>query len=408
MAVSRRKFIHGGLGMLGLALSAQELFKLSAQAARAESRRQLVLIQLVGGNDGLNTVIPFGNGHYYDARPQIAVPQKDVLKLSDTLQIGLHPTMTGMQELFNSGNLAIIEGTGYASPNRSHFRSIEIWQTAEPDKIGETGWLGRYLDLACGGKEREPLPALNVDAMLPKTLVARKVVVPSVNNIYEFRFHTDPHFRKDRDAQIEAFEDIYKDFDSKRPHAEALRKAGLEANHASNYLLTIVKSYKGTVKYPSGKLGDSLKFIAQMISGGVTAPVFTVSQDGFDTHANQQRSQAGLLKQLSDALLAFQNDLKAHSLDDNVVTLVFSEFGRRVQENSGKGTDHGTAEPLFIVGSAVKGGIYGESPSLTWLDNGDLKHTIDFRTAYATILESWLGADSVQVLGKRFEILPIL
>jgi len=136
--------------------------------------------------------------------------------------------------------------------------------------------------------------------------------------------------------------------------------------------------------------------------------VFTVSLDGFDTHANQQRAQAGLLKQLSDALLAFQNDLKAHSLDDKVVTLVFSEFGRRVQENSGKGTDHGTAEPLFIVGSAVKGGIYGESPSLTALDNGDLKHTIDFRTAYATILERWLGADSVQVLGKRFEILPIL
>lgn len=408
MAVSRRKFIHGGLGMLGLALSAQELFKLSAQAARAESRRQLVLIQLTGGNDGLNTVIPFGNGHYYDARPQIAVPQKDVLRLNDTIQIGLHPAMTGMQELFKSGNLAIVEGAGYASPNRSHFRSIEIWQTAEPNKIGDTGWLGRYLDLACGGKEREALPAVNVDAMLPKTLFARKIVVPSVNNIYEFRFRTDPHFRKDRDTQIEAFEDIYRDFDSKRPHADVLQKAGLEANHASDYLLKIVKSYKSSVKYPSGKLGDGLKFVAQMISGGVTAPVFTVSLDGFDTHANQQRAQAALLKQLSDALLAFQNDLKAHSLDDRVVTLVFSEFGRRVQENSGKGTDHGTAEPLFIIGSAVKGGIYGESPSLTALDNGDLKHTIDFRTAYATILERWLGADSVQVLGKRFEILPIL
>lgn len=406
MAVSRRKFIHGGLGMLGLMLSAEELFSLSAQARGSASQRQLVLIQLSGGNDGLNTVIPFGAGAYYDARPQIAVPQNDVLKLNS--EIGLHPQMTGMQELFNAGNLAIIEGAGYTSPNRSHFRSIEIWQTAEPDKIGDTGWLGRYLDLACGDKERKALPAVNVDPMLPKTLFARKIVVPSVNNIYEFRFRTDPHFRKDRDTQINAFNDIYKDFDSKRPHAEALRKAGLEANHASDYLLKIVKSYKSTVKYPSGKLGDGLKFIAQMIAGGVTAPVFTVSLDGFDTHANQQRSQASLLKQLSDSLLAFQNDLKAHSLDDQVVTLVFSEFGRRVQENSGKGTDHGTAEPLFVVGSAVKGGIYGEIPSLTSLDNGDLKHTIDFRTVYATVLERWLGADSVQILGKRFEILPIL
>ncbi|MBA3993219.1 MAG: transcriptional initiation protein Tat [Cyanobacteria bacterium DS2.3.42] len=406
MTVSRRKFIHGGLSMLGLMLSAEELFKLSAQAAGSASQRQLVLIQLSGGNDGLNTVIPFGTGAYYDARPQIAVPQNDVLKLNDA--VGLHPQMTGMQELFNAGNLAIVEGAGYTSPNRSHFRSIEIWQTGEPDKIGDTGWLGRYLDLASGDKEHKALPAVNVDPMLPKTLFARKIVVPSVNNIYEFRFRTDPHFRKDRDTQIEAFSDIYKDFDSKRPHADFLRKAGLEANHASDYLLKIVKSYKSTVKYPAGRLGDGLKFIAQMITGGVTAPVFTVSLDGFDTHANQQRSQAGLLKQLSDSLLAFQNDLKAHSLDDQVITLVFSEFGRRVQENSGKGTDHGTAEPLFIVGSAVKGGIYGEFPSLTALDNGDLKHTIDFRTVYATVLERWLGADSVQVLGKRFEILPIL
>ncbi len=406
MTVSRRKFIHGGLGMLGLMLSAEELFKLSAQAAGSASQRQLVLIQLSGGNDGLNTVIPFGTGAYYDARPQIAVPQNDVLKLNDA--VGLHPQMTGMQELFNAGNLAIVEGAGYTSPNRSHFRSIEIWQTGEPDKIGDTGWLGRYLDLASGDKEHKALPAVNVDPMLPKTLFARKIVVPSVNNIYEFRFRTDPHFRKDRDTQIEAFNDIYKDFDSKRPHSDFLRKAGLEANHASDYLLKIVKSYKSTVKYPAGRLGDGLKFIAQMITGGVNAPVFTVSLDGFDTHANQQRSQAGLLKQLSDSLLAFQNDLKAHSLDDQVITLVFSEFGRRVQENSGKGTDHGTAEPLFIVGSAVKGGIYGELPSLTSLDNGDLKHTIDFRTVYATVLERWLGADSVQVLGKRFEILPIL
>lgn len=406
MTLSRRKFIQGGLGMLGLMMTAEQIFRLQARAAELNGQKQLVLIQLSGGNDGLNTVIPFGNGAYYDARPQIAIEQKDVLQIND--MIGLHPAMTGMHELFKENKLAIVEGTGYGSPNRSHFRSIEIWQTAEPDKIGDTGWLGRYLDLAYAGKSQTALPAVNVDPMLPKTLYARKIMVPSVNNIYEFRFRSDPHFRKDRDKQLEAFKDIYESFDSKRPHAEMLRKAGLEANHASDHLLKIVKSYKSSIKYPSGKLADGLKFVSQMIAGGITAPVFTVSLDGFDTHANQQRAQAGLLKQLSDALLAFQRDLRDHGLEDKVLTLVFSEFGRRVQENNGRGTDHGTAEPLFLVGSSVKGGVYGEAPSLTNLDAGDLKHTVDFRTVYATVLENWLGADSVEILGKRFETLPLV
>jgi len=406
MTLSRRKFIQGGLGVLGLMLTSDEIFELQAQATENTGQKQLVLIQLSGGNDGLNTVIPFANGAYYDARPQIAIAQNDVLKLND--QVGLHPYMTGMHQLFKEGKLAIVEGAGYGSPNRSHFRSIEIWQTAEPDKIGDTGWLGRYLDLACPGKNQSALPAVNVDAMLPKTLYARRVVVPSVNNIYEFRFRSDPHFRKDREHQISAFNDIYGAFDSKRPHAEMLRKAGLEANRASDNLLDIVKRYKSNVKYPNGKLADGLKFISQMLSGGVAAPVFTVSLDGFDTHANQQRAQAGLLKQLSDALLAFQNDLKEHGLEDKVLTLVFSEFGRRVQENNGRGTDHGTAEPLFLLGSAVKGGLYGEPPSLTSLDAGDLKHTVDFRTVYATVLENWLNADSTEILGKRFETLPLV
>jgi len=408
MTVSRRKFIKGGLGLgvLGLMMSAEELLRLPAGAADGKGRRQLVLIQLSGGNDGLNTVIPYANGAYYDARPQIAIAPKEVLALDDAL--GLHPSMVGMQDLYRAGNLAIVQGAGYPGANRSHFRSIEIWQTAQPDRIGDTGWLGRYLDLAYSGKERVSLPAVNVDPLLPKSLFSQKIVVPSVHNIYEFRFRTDPRLRKDRDRQIAAFQDIYNNFDSKRAHAELLRKAGLEANHASDHLLNIVKTYKGNVKYPAGRLADGLKFISQMICGGITAPVFTASLDGFDTHANQKRAQANLLKQLSDALMAFQTDLKDHGLEENVLTLVFSEFGRRVQENSAKGTDHGTAEPLFIVGSKVKGGIFGEAPSLTSLDNGDLKYTVDFRTVYATILEQWLNADSHEILGKNFEKLPIV
>lgn len=408
MTLSRRKFIQGGLGLgvLGLVISPEDWLSMPAQAAEGKGQRQLVLIQLSGGNDGLNTVIPYAEGAYYDARPQISIAQKEVLAINDS--IGLHPAMVGMHELYRAGNLAIVEGAGYPGANRSHFRSIEIWQTAQPEKIGDTGWLGRYLDHVYSGKERVSLPAVNVDPLLPKSLFAQKIVVPSVHNIYEFRFRTDPLLRKDRDNQIAVFKEIYSDFDSKRAHTELLRKAGLEANHASDHLLNVVKAYKGNVRYPSGRLGDSLKFISQMICGGVSAPVFTASLDGFDTHANQKRAQANLLKQLSDALLAFQTDLKEHGLEENVLTLVFSEFGRRVQENYGKGTDHGTAAPLFVIGSKVKGGVFGESPSLTALDNGDLKYTVDFRTVYATILEKWWRADSHEILGKNFETVPLI
>jgi uncharacterized protein (DUF1501 family) len=411
MTVSRRTFMKSSLGLLGLCLSPSEIFTMLAPGAGAQARtpgsKILVLVQLGGGNDGLNTVVPYGYGAYYQARPSLAIAQAEVLPL--TGQIGLNPNLKGLADLYKSGKLAVVQAVGYPNPNRSHFRSMEIWQTAEPSKIADRGWLGKYLDLAVEGKQgKNNFPAINVDPILPKTLTSAKVAVPSVNSVYDFRFKTDPRYMEDRRAQIAAFNDIYKDFPSTRPHTELLRQAGLEARESSDYLLKVVRNYKGSVQYPRDNFAENLKFIAQMITGGVNSRIYTVSLDGFDTHTNQSRTQTNLLKHLSEALSAFQKDLEAQGVSQDVVTLVFSEFGRRVSENGGRGTDHGTAEPLFIIGSNVKGGIYGDHPELTRLDDGDLRYKIDFRTIYATMLDRWLGADSRQILGASYGSLEFI
>jgi uncharacterized protein (DUF1501 family) len=336
-------------------------------------------------------------------RPVIGIAQDKVLRLND--QIGFNPNMDGMHDLFKQGKIALIQGVGYPIPNRSHFRSIEIWQTANPDKIIETGWLGRYLDLA---DSNNLFAAVNVEPALPKTLASNKCMVPSVSNVFDFKFRTDPQYMADHDAQLQTFNSIYQSFELKRPEVEVLRDAGLDANKASDYLQKIVRGYKSDVKYPNGNFGNGLKFIAQMLAGGVDAKIFTVNHDGFDTHTNQLGVQNRLLKTFSDGIAAFYKDLEAHGLQDDVVVMAFSEFGRRVAENNGRGTDHGTAAPVYIIGSKVKGGIYGDHPSLTDLDEGDLKHGLDFRSVYATLLDKWMNADSREVLGQHFETIQFV
>jgi uncharacterized protein (DUF1501 family) len=409
MSISRRTFIKSGISALSVSLIAPRLFLSSAQAAGFDTRQPgeskiFVILQMGGGNDGLNMVVPYGLGQYYSVRPTIGIEQSKVLHLNN--QIGLNPNMDALHELYKAGKVALVQGVGYPSPNRSHFRSIEIWQTANPEKIIDTGWLGRYLDLSQSGDNL--FAAVNVEPTLPKTLAATKCLVPSVNNVFEFTFRTDPQFAADRDVQRKAFEGIYDSFALKRPEVDLLRKVGTDANQASDYLQKIVRNYKSEVKYPNGQVGNGLKFIAQMISGGVNARIFSVNLDGFDTHTNQLGAQNRLLKQLSDGIAAFYQDLELHGLQDDVVLMTFSEFGRRVAENNGRGTDHGTAAPLFVVGGKIKGGVYGDHPSLTNLDEGDLKYNVDFRCVYATILEKWIGADSRQILGQNFDILPIV
>lgn len=411
MTISRREFIKSGLGLMTVCLSAPQMLALAAQAAEFAPRQAgkskiLVVVQMGGGNDGLNTVIPYGMGAYYQARPTLGIQPDKLLPLNG--QLALNPVMGGLSDLYKQGKVALLQAVGYPNPNRSHFRSIEIWQTAQPDKIGDTGWLGRYLDLYAAAKPDNIFSAVNVEPTLPKTLSSNKVMVPSVSNVFDFRFRTDPQYMQDRKTQVAAFNEIYESFNLKRPHVDLLRKTGVDANKASDYLQQIVRQYRGDVKYPEGSFGNGLKFIAQMIAGGVDSRIFTVSLDGFDTHTNQTRTQNGLLKQLSDGVSAFQSDLSAHGLQDDVLILCFSEFGRRVAENGGHGTDHGTAAPVFVIGNSVKGGIYGDHASLSDLDAGDLKYKIDFRSIYATLSDRWLKADSRQILGANFETIPFV
>lgn len=369
MTITRRKFLAGAIGAAGLFMAEQNLLPSSARSAHREALKScadkaLVIVHLAGGNDGINTVIPYGSGVYYQSRPTLAFAPADVLPLNG--QIGLHKNMTALLELYRRGKVAIALGVGYPNPTRSHFRSIEIWHTAEPDRIVETGWLGRYLDLSTtgAGASESIFPALNMDPVLSGTLLAAKAVVPSLTN---------PQTRSALDSLLE------------------------KANN-----------YRSEVDYPHNDFARRLKLIAQSIIAGAGARFYNLTIGGFDTHADQAGPLANLLKQLSDGLASFQFDLETHGVDRDVLVMTFSEFGRSVAENDDAGTDHGTAAPLFVVGSGVKGGIYGDYPSLTKLDQGYLKYSIDFRTVYATLLDRWLGADSTEVLAGVFDCLPFI
>ena len=360
------------------------------------------MVQLSGGNDGLNTVVPYGLGHYYSARPKLAVRAADVLPLNDS--IGLNAKMSSLHELFATGQLAILLGVGYPNSSRSHFRSVEIWQTAEPDRILNTGWLGRYLDYSnTGAQAKKVFPAINVDPMLPKSLASDRTVVPTISEVHQSFFNTDIHYQLGRQGQIESFNKIYQSYDLAQPDSQLLREMGMEAMQASHHLLNVSKHYRNSVVYPDNGFGRGMKFIAQMIIAGLNTQIYNISLGGFDTHANQGQTHPYLLQQFSDALAAFYKDLLLHNADQDVLVFTFSEFGRRLKENAEAGTDHGTAAPVLIMGSAVKGGLYGDHPSLNDLDQGDLKYGIDFRSIYATILNRWLEFDAKQILGRNFE-----
>ena len=398
--------------MAGVALAAPQLLELLANQAQAAPRtvgasKILVLIQLSGGNDGLNTVIPFSDPAYLKLRPVIGLKPDTVLKLDD--KTALNPNMGPFQELYKAGKLAIVQNVGYPAPNRSHFRSIEIWQTAEPKKIKDTGWIGRYLDLASSGRSTidNIFPAINIDPILPKTLSAQKVVVPSISDMANFTFKADPRYEADRKAQLATFNAIYKKYPLNRPYIDQIRRVGLDTTEASDSISKMVASYKDGAKYPNNAFGRGMQFIAQLIIGGVNCSIYNISLGGFDTHTNEVRGHENLFRTLTQAVQSLQTDLENHGVDKDVAIMTFSEFGRRVAENGGRGTDHGAAAPLFVIGSGVKGGIIGDNPSLTDLDDGDLRYKTDFRSIYASVLDKWLSADSKAILGDRFDQLDL-
>jgi uncharacterized protein (DUF1501 family) len=400
MGNSRREFLKKSAGLASLAVAAPHLWlgRAMANARGTSDARTLVVLQIDGGSDGLNMLIPYAQGAYYDARPTLGVAAADVIKLDNS--VGLNPLLAPLKPLYDAQKLAIVQGVGYPMPNRSHFRSREIWQTADPVEVDPTGWLGRYADahLADAGE----LAAINIGGSLPKSLDAARVVVPSILGLDSYRFNTDGAYAGDAKNQVDTFLAV-----NDRPTAtgdeQVIATTAGDAYAGSTELQAAAGGYTPRATYPTSRLGRDLQFAAQIITAGVGTRIVHVLTGGYDTHANEPNDHARLLPDLAASLAAFQTDVEAQGVADRVALLAFSEFGRRVEENGSAGTDHGTAVPMYLLGNGVAGGLHGVYPSLTSLDsNGDLVFTVDFREVYADAVERWLGVPSHDILEGDF------
>lgn len=391
----------------------------------------LVIVQLSGGNDGLNTVVPYRDDSYYRLRPTLGIKPDKLHILSrnggnGASDLGLHESMTGVRELYDQGQCAVIQGVGYPNPNRSHFTSMDIWHTAELDATGD-GWIGRYIDAQCcgygkgesgtadGSDPNKPDPNKRVEPPIaigdqsPLMLTGRTMMPVSFESpdLFEWSGHK---FNKDIVAQHRKLTDMINERveQEKDSNNAFLLRTALDARVSSDTIRKAVAA-KPLVQYPSNnKLAQQLSIIGSMVRAGLKTRVYYASIGSFDTHANQPGGHARLLGQFADAMRAFYKDLAAQGNADRVVSLAFSEFGRRVGQNASNGTDHGTAAPVFLFGPKVRGGFHSTHPSLTNLDNGDLKYTADFRSVYAEILDTWLSTKSREVLGGSFRHLRVL
>ncbi len=363
----------------------------------------LVVLQLSGGNDGMNTVVPHGDPLYYDNRPSVRVPEGQALDIDG--YIGLNPNMGPMKRLYDEGKLAIIQGVGYANPNRSHFRSMDIWHTCEPDKQGTEGWLGRAIRELDPTKENV-LTGVNFGRGLPRALAAPGVPVASVGNLATYGVLTGIDAEDQRVDALDVFSKIYSPTIGRSSVVDYLSQTGMDALKGADILSTAPETYSSTVEYGGDVVAQYMKNIAQVhLAGFGTRILYTTAPyNSFDTHAGELAAHAKLWSDTSNAVADFYDDLKEHDASDNVVLLVFTEFGRRVHDN-GSGTDHGSGGVAFVVGDAVKGGLYGEYPSLEEgkLLEGDLRFNTDFRSIYSDLLEGHLGVDAQPLVNGTFE-----
>ena len=386
---------------------------LAVQAASGKDDEILVVLQMAGGNDGLNTVVPFTNEDYFKARPSLAKKEKDLIRLSD--ELGLNRNLGTLGGLYDEGDLAIVQGVGYPNPNRSHFVSTSVWETADPNNRSNTGWLGRYFDNQCEGSD--PMVGVSLRKTQPESFGAERNsgISLSAPELYRWIHGGD---------QLEAAEEVFAGLNAPGVMGEAagdsikevggtggivgednasyLERVALSAQVSSDEVIKLARKHKSTASYPGTQLGQSLGLVGRMIAGGMPTRVYYVNHGGFDTHKQQAGRHDQLLSQMDAALKSFFADLKAQGNYKRVTVMTFSEFGRRVGENASGGTDHGQGSCLFVAGGGVKGGLYGEYPSLTDLSRGDLKFTTDFRKVYATLLDDWLKTDSQKILGKPF------
>jgi uncharacterized protein (DUF1501 family) len=393
LILNRRRFLQVGSLASAAVMMPKFLKALEKGELVPPGNKVLVIIQLSGGNDGLNTIIPYRNDIYYRARPALGIKKADALPLTDNL--GIHPALKGLKALYDDGSLGILNNVGYPNPDRSHFRSMDIWHSAsQSNQYWTDGWIGRYLDAQCNGCDK-PTQALEIDDTLSLALKGDRAKGLAV---------TDPArlFGTSNDK-------YFKDLLQQHPHndehhnVDYLYKTMGETISSAAYIQQQFKTYQSKEAYPNTELGKNLKTIANLVMSDINTNVYYVSHGSFDTHVNQQGQQERLFQQLSDALTTFTGDLKKNNRFQDVVVMTFSEFGRRVSQNASGGTDHGTANNMFLVGGGLKQqGMLNDGPDLFNLKDGDLQYKVDFKSVYATLLNKWLGADDKAVLKGQY------
>lgn len=367
-----------------------------ASGLASRSGKILIVLQLSGGNDGLNTVIPFSDDLYYKNRPILGIPKKDVLGLND--HQGLHPALAPLRKLYDRGEMTIINSVGYPNPDRSHFRSMDIWQTGSPaTENWSTGWIGRYLDSSCVGKPA--YHALEVDDGLSLAM----------KGATRTGFAMSRPDRLRQAVRSQRLHGLTADHTAGNPSLGYLYKTLTETTEAAGYLFEQSRVKTAAAEYPKGAFGNDLKQIAELITADTATNIYYASLGGFDTHVQQRNRQQRLLDQYAQSVSALIEDLKANNLFDDVLIMTFSEFGRRLKQNASGGTDHGTANNVFLMGGKLKAaGFYNPAPDLTTLDDGDLIHQVDFRRCYATLIDDWLEGNSNAVLGQKFDSLGVV
>jgi uncharacterized protein (DUF1501 family) len=431
---TRRVFLQKGLTLLAVSSTiptfldqtvmalANPLDTARTQKPSGKDGKILVVVQLSGGNDGLNTVIPFGDDAYHRARPTLGHDDKSVLKIDN--YVGLHPNLAPVKNLLDAGDMAIVQGVGYPNPNRSHFRSMDIWHTARPEEdVPTNGWLGRYFDNTCTGCD--PHVGVAMGQQLPLAMQGEKIRPLAFERPESYRYTGRDQDRYAKLNHIAAeLTETAPATQPAKPQAAGVRKpkveiatpasqldflhrTAMDAQVSSDDILRMTRGHNPT-GYPFGEFGNSLKTVAAMIKGGLPTRVYYVALSGFDTHANEKQRHDQLMNQLSQGIAAFWKDLENQKNSERVLVMTFSEFGRRVEQNASGGTDHGAAAPMFLFGKHMKQGVIGDHPSLTNLDQGDLRYKIDFRSVYSTVLQNWLETPSKPILGQQFASLNVL
>ena len=399
MIIKRKEFIQ--LGSLATASMMLPKFLKAFESGTVvpPGNKVTVVLQLSGGCDGLNQVIPIRNDIYFRSRPRLAVTKDKALNLTD--EVGIHPALSGLKELYDDGSMGILHNVGYPNPDRSHFRSMDIWHTgSQSNDYWTTGWVGRYLDAQCSGCDH-PTQAIEIDDVLSLALKGEHIKGIAVK---------DPR-RLYGTANEKYFKDINKNHAAEAGDqpADYLYKTLAETMSSADYIFQQSKMHPSTSDYPKTDLGNSMKTIASLIFSDINTKVYYVSLGSFDTHINQEAQQQRLFTELNDAVKAFVKDLKANNRFNDVLLFTFSEFGRRVAQNASNGTDHGTSNNMIFIGGSLKQkGLINEMPDLSDLDEGDLKYKIDFKNVYATVLNKWLNADDVKILGKQYDYLKFI